>query len=89
MSWVTEEEEALIRKFYSDRSVANDEIASDLDMSVGEFLEACEAIGLKRRKDPPIYKPSPADIRVACAEIRLNWSNADREERLRAAWPEW
>ena len=88
MSWVTEDEEALIRKYYNDRSVANDEIASDLDMSVGEFLEACEVIGLKRRKEPPVYKPSPEEIRMAAAEIRLNWTNSEREERLRAAWPD-
>ena len=89
MSWVTESEAELIRKYYDDKAVLNDEIASDLDMNENEFLEACEAIGLPRRVNPPIYVPQPADIKAACAEVRLNWTPSEREERLRAAWPEW
>lgn len=88
MSWVTEGEEAYIRKMYGDQAVLNDEIASDLDMNEAEFLEACEAIGLPRRVNPPIYVPSPQEIRTACAEVRSNWTAQDREERLRAAWGE-
>ena len=88
MAWLTEGEEALIRRCYNDRSMLNDEIASDLDMNEAEFLEACEAIGLPRRKNPDIYVPSTDDIRLACATIRQNWKPAEREERLRAAWPD-
>ena len=89
MGWVTAEEEAVIRRFYNDQAVLNDEIASDLDMNEAEFLEACECIGLPRRENPPIYVPTPAEIRTACAEIRHNWTQGEREERLRSAWPEW
>lgn len=88
MGWVSEDEAAIIRKFYNDPAVLNDEIASDLDMNEAEFLEACESIGLKRRKNPPIYVPSPEQIRMACAEIRHNWTPSEREERLRSAWPD-
>lgn len=88
MGWVTDEEEAVIRKYYNDPAVLNDEIASDLDMNEAEFLEACECIGLPRRMNPPIYVPSEAEIRMACAEVRHNWTPSEREERLRAAWPE-
>ena len=85
-TWVSEAEEAYIRKVYGDQSMLNDEIASDLDMNEAEFHEACEAIGLQRRENPPIYVPSLQEIRTACAEVRVNWSTVDREERLRSAW---
>lgn len=88
MGWVTPEEEAVIRRLYNDTSLLNDEIASDLDMNEAEFLDACEDIGLPRRSNPRVYVPTPADIRTACAEIRHNWSSTEREERLRAAWPD-
>lgn len=87
-SWVSEREAEYIRRTYADQAILNDEIASDLDMNEAEFLEACVVIGLEPRRNPPIYVPSPSDILLASAEIRGNWTQADREERLRAAWPE-
>jgi len=88
MTWVTEAEELHIRRCYDDKSMLNDEIASDLDMSVEEFREACISIGLPHRSDPDIYVPTPQQILAAAAQIRSTWTNADREERLRSAWPE-
>lgn len=88
MTWVTEEEELHIRRCYDDKSMLNDEIASDLDMNEAEFQEACVSIGLPRRTNPAIYVPTPQQVLAAAAQIRSTWTNADREERLRSAWPE-
>ena len=88
MGWVTTEEEEHIRRTYADQALLNDDIASDLDMNEAEYLEACVAIGLEPRVNPPIYVPTQMDIMMAAAEIRANWTQADRDERLRSAWPD-
>lgn len=85
--WVTDTESRIIRRLY-DSEWSNEEIAGEVGMSIGEFLEACLAVGLPVRPEPDLYMPTPEQIREACAEIRAGWTQAEREDRLRGAWPE-
>lgn len=81
MSWVSPGERKYILRWYASRDITNEEIASDLGMSIYEFYEACVAIGLKPRKEPDIYIPTQEDIARAAAEIRMSWDVETVESR--------
>ena len=83
MSWVSQKERLYILRWYASQDITNEEMASDLGMSLFEFLEACTEVGLKPREEPDIYIPSQEEIAAACAEIRLGWDEETVEARLR------
>lgn len=83
MSWVSQEERLYILRWYASQDITNEEMASDLGMSIFEFYEACTEVGLRPRKEPDIYIPTQAEIEAACAEIRLGWDEETVEARLR------
>ena len=83
MSWVSQQERLYILRWYASDDITNEEMASDLGMSMFEFLEACTAVGLKPRTDPDIYIPTQEEIAAACAEIRLGWDEETVQSRLR------
>lgn len=85
MTWLTQEERLFILRWYSSAELTNDEMASDLGMSLPEFYEACIEVGLKPRAEPDIYIPSKAEISRAAAEIRLGWDVETAEARLRVS----
>ena len=85
MTWITQEERLYILRWYSSDELTNDEMASDLGMSVPEFFEACIEVGLKPRAEPDIYIPTKAEISRAAAEIRLGWDEDTAEARMRVS----
>jgi hypothetical protein len=85
MSWVKPKERRYILRWYSSPEVTNDEIASDLGMSITEFFEACIEVGLRPREEPDIYVPTQEEIARAAAEIRLGWDSETAESRMRVS----
>lgn len=83
MSWVTQQERLYILRWYASTEITNEEMASDLGMSIFEFYEACTECGLTPREEPDIYIPTQAEIEAACAAIRLGWDEETVEARLR------
>lgn len=83
MSWLSQEERMYILRWYASEDITNDEMASDLGMSLAEFFEACVEVGLKPRKEPDIYVPTQEEIARAAAEIRMSWDAETVEARLR------
>ena len=62
------------------------EIAEELSWTDEQLDMAAELMGLPERPDPDVYLPSREEIRLATARIRSQWSQADREARICAAW---
>lgn len=83
MSWVSQKERLYILRWYASQDITNEEMASDLGMSIFEFYEACTDVGLRPREEPDIYIPTQEEIAAACAEIRLGWDEETVEARLR------
>lgn len=63
-----------------------DEICDDLGMTAEEVLDFAASLGLGERPEPEFFLPTPEAIRLACAEIRAKWTEAERECRRSAAW---
>lgn len=72
-----------------------DEVAEELSISSVDFgdceivdfttamvLDIAEHMQLPERVEPNDYIPTPAEIRMACAEIRQSWTPAEREARI-------
>lgn len=62
------------------------EIAEEMSWTDAQLDAAAEFLGLPERPDPDVYLPSREEIRLATAQIRSQWSQADREARICAAW---
>lgn len=62
------------------------EIADELGISADELQEAAAFLGLPEREDSDVYLPTREEIRIACAEIRSKWTQAEREARRASAW---
>ena len=62
------------------------EIAEEMSWTDQQLDQAAEFLGLPERPDPDVYLPSLEEIRLATATIRSQWSQADREARICAAW---
>jgi hypothetical protein len=62
------------------------EIAEEMAFSAEQLTAAAAMLNLPERDDPDVYLPSPEEIRLAAAQIRSEWSQAEREARLAAAW---
>jgi hypothetical protein len=74
---------ALRRLWASDST--NDEICEDLDLSGEEFAALVVEMKLPERKEPTCYLPTPQEIRIETAKIRMGWSQEERESRLERA----
>ena len=61
------------------------EICEEIGMPEDEFLAAAASLGLRDRPEPDVYIPTPEQIRLAAAEIRAGWSQAELEAR-RVIW---
>lgn len=62
-----------------------EEICDELGMPQDEFLALAASLGLRDRPEPDVYIPSQEAIRLAAAQIRAGWSNAELEAR-RVSW---
>lgn len=58
------------------------EICEEMEMSLEEVLEHARALGLGERDDPDVFVPTPEQIRLEAAKIRMGWSESEREARL-------
>lgn len=85
MSWVSAGERRYILRWYASQDITNEEIASDLGMSIYEFYEACISIGLKPRQEPDIYIPTQEEIAREAAEIRMSWDVETVESRKKTS----
>jgi hypothetical protein len=98
---LTANQKRALRRLWEEDNLTIDDIASDLTFSTyewsldGEVAEVMEfdvpavfkaAALLELGERPEIILPSPEDIRVACASIREQWTQKEREERLKHAW---
>lgn len=61
------------------------EVAEVVEFGVPEVLRAAMFLCLGPRPNVP-PPPSPEEIRVAAANIRAGWTQAEREARLKNAW---
>lgn len=62
------------------------EIAEEIGFTPEQLDEAAAALSLPERDDPVVYLPSREEIRLATARLRSQWSQAEREARISAAW---
>ncbi|NBT13418.1 MAG: hypothetical protein EBS56_07535 [Planctomycetia bacterium] len=61
------------------------EICEEMGMTAEAVREFADSLGLGERPEPEFYLPTPAEIRLAAARIRSQWTQAEREARLEAA----
>jgi len=62
-----------------------EEIADEMGFSQDLLGEAVLFLGLPDRDTSNVFMPTSADIRLAAAKIRAEWSQDEREDRLKAA----
>ena len=51
-------------------------------MEAQALLRFAGELGLQAREAPECYLPTPLEIRLATASIRMGWSQVEREARL-------
>lgn len=73
-----------LRKLWSYSDLTFEEVCDEMEMPASELLAFAASLGLPERQEPNVFIPTPEQIRVAAAEIRASWSEADREARLGA-----
>lgn len=73
-----------LRRLWSYSDLSFDELCDEMEMPQSELLEYAESLGLPERPEPDVYIPTPEQIRMAAAEIRSEWTQADLESRLGA-----
>lgn len=92
--WLTPEETAAAKEAANQKrrirrlwagDLTMEEICEEIGMPEAEFLAAAAALGLRDRPEPDVYIPTPEQIRLAAAEIRAGWSQAELEAR-RVTW---
>jgi hypothetical protein len=66
-------------------SLTDDEIASEVGISLDELRVFAMLLGLPARTPSFDYLPTPEEIRLAAARIRANWTTAELESR-RMPW---
>lgn len=59
-----------------------EEIQDDLGITAEELADAVASLGLPSERPPAAFLPTPEEIRLACAALRMNWTPAERESRL-------
>jgi hypothetical protein len=70
----------LSRLWVSESSLG--EICEEMGMAEPELLRYAATLGLTDRPEPDCYVPTPLEIKVAAAQIRAGWTQAERESRL-------
>ena len=70
----------LRRLWASDSSL--EEICEEVGMEEQALLRFAGELGLQDRQAPECYLPSPLEIRLATARIRMGWTQVEREARL-------
>ena len=70
----------LRRLWVSDSSL--EEICEEMGMAEPVLRQYAAALGLTDRPDPDCYVPTPLEIKLAAAQIRMGWTQAERESRL-------
>lgn len=73
-----------LRRLWSYSDLSFDEVCDEMEMSCQELLSYAKSLGLGDRVEPTVFIPTPEQIRIAAAEIRAGWSQAERESRLGA-----
>jgi len=63
-----------------------EKIREDMEFDEGQLAAAVAFLGLPAERECKPYIPTREEIRLATAEIRSNWSQTEREERIRSAW---
>lgn len=71
------------RLWAGDSSLA--EICDEVGMDEAGLRAFAATLGLVDRAEPECYLPSQLEIRLATAQIRSQWTQAEREARLEAA----
>lgn len=64
----------------------DEEICEILGLTPEQLAEVAAAMRLPERVIPEIYTPTREEILLACAKIRSEWTQEQREARLRASW---
>ena len=59
-----------------------EELCEEMGMAAPELRRYAATLGLTDRPDPDCYVPSPLDIKIAAAQIRMGWTQVEREARL-------
>ena len=62
--------------------LTNEEIAEEVGMAMPAFVAFASSMGLTDRTPAECYLPTADEIRMACARIRSEWTNEEREARL-------
>lgn len=57
------------------------EIAEDLGWSEATLTQAVAFLGLPERAEPEVYLPTPEEIRLECAKLRLARRHLDDPDR--------
>lgn len=70
----------LRRLWVSDASI--EEVCEEMGMAAPDLLRYAASLGLTDRKEPGCYIPTPLEIKIATAQIRMAWTQPEREARL-------
>lgn len=58
------------------------EICEELGWTIEAVHEFAASLGLSERVEPDVYIPSESEIRLVAAQIRMQWTPAEREARM-------
>lgn len=70
----------LRRLWASDASL--EEVCEEMGMAEPVLRQYAAALGLTDRPAPDCYVPTPLEIKIATAQIRMAWTQHEREARL-------
>ncbi|NBW12102.1 MAG: hypothetical protein EBR82_29135 [Caulobacteraceae bacterium] len=73
-----------LRRLWSYSDLSFGEVCEEIGMDAASLIAYAKSIGLQDRVEPLVFIPTPEQIRVAAAEIRAGWTEAERECRLGA-----
>lgn len=58
------------------------EICEEMEMPMVDLVAYAATLGLHERVEPDVFVPTPEEIRIEAAKIRMRWTQAEREARL-------
>jgi hypothetical protein len=73
-----------LRRLWSYSDLSLEEVCDEMGMDEANLISYAKSLGLEDRVEPHVFIPTPEQIRIAAAEIRAGWSEAERECRLGA-----
>lgn len=59
-----------------------DALADEMQLTPEQIAELAASMGLGERVEPECYLPTAAEIRLATAQFRAGWSQAERDARV-------